>query len=375
MDEVLSEDERERVEAVVGARVDSAEIVWGRAHVVRVGLSGGGGTAIVKRPRRAATGPGSAGVDDLRTLFLAERAGLEFLAAMPASPAPTLLGVDDTADLLVMDDLPSGTSGDDLLLGDDPDAAADAVVELARTLARIHGWSVGRESDYQAIRARVGLAVAEAHRWTDAAVGGLDGFAAAARAVGVKVTAAFEQECGDLVAGLGATGWWRGFVHGDPCPDNALVTAGGLRLLDYEHANYASVLLDASYVVAPFPTCWCFGRLPEAVSARAVAAYRADLARFVPEVGDDAAWTGALLAALASWIVARGPVIARTIESDRVWGTTTMRPRLLEWIDSFLALSASGPTLPATRSVFADLRQALTATWPNTPVIGYPAFG
>jgi hypothetical protein len=373
MDEALSAEERERVEAVVGARVASAETVSERAHVVRVGLAGGG-SAIVKRPRAAATGPGSEGVDDLRMLLRAERAGLELLATMPGNPAPTLLGVDDAADLLVMEDLPPGPSLADLLLGDDREAADDGVVELARTLARVHGWSVDREPEYQGIRARVGLPVGAPQRWTTIAAGGLDALQAAARAVGVQVPAAFEGECLDLVGTLTATGWWRGYVHGDPCPDNTLVAGGRLRLLDYEHANYSSVLLDASYVVAPFPTCWCFGRLPAELSARASAIYRTELAASVPQAGDDDAWTEALLAALAAWILARGRVITTAVEGDRQWGTTTMRPRLLQWMDAFLALSAPGSGLPATRSVITDLRRALGDAWPDEPVVGYPAF-
>ena len=373
MEEVLSGEERERVEVVVGARVDSMEAVSDRAHVVRVGLVGGG-TAIVKRPREVATGPGSQGVDDLRSLFLAERAGLELLGAMPGSPAPGLLGVDDTADLLVMEDLPPGPSVADLLLGDDPTAADEGVVELARTLARVHGWSIGRESEYQAIRARVGLPVGAPQRWTNTAAGGIDALRAVAQAVGVNVPAAFEDECLELVAKLAAGGWSRGYVHGDPCPDNTLVAEGRLRLIDYEHGNYASVLLDASYLVAPFPTCWCFGRLPEGLSARALATYRTELAAFVPTAGDDGAWTEALLVTLASWILARGRVITKAVENDGEWGTTTMRPRLLQWTDSFLSLSDSGSILPATRSVITDLRKVLGDAWPDASTIGFPAF-
>jgi hypothetical protein len=373
MDEVLSGEERERVEAVVGVRVDSTEAVADRAHVVRVGLVGGG-TAIVKRPREVATGPGSQGVDDLRSLFLAERAGLELLGAMPGNPAPGLLGVDDTADLLVMEDLPPGPSVADMLLGDDRTAADEGVVELARTLARVHGWSIGREPEYQAIRARVGLPEGAPQHWTNSAAGGIDALHAAARAVGVNVPAAFEDECLELVGELAAGGPWRGYVHGDPCPDNTLVAGGRLRLIDYEHGNYASVLLDASYVVAPFPTCWCFGRLPEGLAVRALATYRTELAAFVPTAGDDGAWTEALVVALAAWILVRGRVITKVVESDDEWGTTTMRPRLLQWMDSFLTLAAPGSILPATRSVITDLRQVLGDAWPDASAIGFPAF-
>ena len=65
-----------------------------------------------------------------------------------------------------------------------------------------------------------------------------------------------------------------------------------------------------------------------------------------PPVTDDAAWTEALEYALASWIVASGRMIAKAVHTDSTWGTTTMRPRLLQWMDAFLAASAPGSALP-----------------------------
>ena len=44
-------------------------------------------------------------------------------------------------------------------------------------------------------------------------------------------------------------------------------------LFDFEMAGLGSVALDAAYLKAPFPSCWCFGRLPGDVADAAMTAY------------------------------------------------------------------------------------------------------
>ena len=70
--------------------------------------------------------------------------------------------------------------------------------------------------------------------------------------MGVQAAEGFEVE----VSGLMATEFLA-FSPGDTCPGNALVTDGGIRLLDFEGASFRPVFLDAAYFRVPFPTCWC----------------------------------------------------------------------------------------------------------------------
>src|SRR5262249_10829632 len=92
-----------------------------------------------------------------------------------------------------------------------------------------------------------------------------------------------------LSARLGNPGPWLSLVHGDPCPDNALLVDGRIRLIDYEWARPSHALLDGLYWRMGFPTCWCAGRIPADVAARVDAIYRAELARKMPLALDDAA--------------------------------------------------------------------------------------
>ena len=72
--------------------------------------------------------------------------------------------------------------------------------------------------------------------------------------------------------------------------------ADGCRIFDFEISGWGPVVLDAVYLLAPFPSCWCFARLPAEVAAPALDAYRA----VVPagfELGPD--WDAAMAAAVA----------------------------------------------------------------------------
>jgi hypothetical protein len=61
----------------------------------------------------------------------------------------------------------------------------------------------------------------------------------------------------------------------DTCPDNNVETPDGLVLVDFESATVRPVAWDLAYLVVPWPTCWCAWRLPDALSADALATWRA----------------------------------------------------------------------------------------------------
>jgi hypothetical protein len=170
----LSPAERAVAESLLSAAwgepvvVCAADVVWDRAHVVRL-RTRDGRSAILKRvrsdPEVGASGSESFGI---------ELASWEYLAGMPVPVAPRLLGADVTAGVLVMEELPPGRSlADSLLLGDRVTAVAD--------------------------------------------------LAAYVTALGVAVRGA-DAEIDELVATLEATRY-RSFVHGDLCPDGELTAA------------------------------------------------------------------------------------------------------------------------------------------------------
>ena len=78
-------------------------------------------------------------------------------------------------------------------------------------------------------------------------------------------------------------------------------------------------------------------------------------------------------AALGAWIVAWGDAIAKVLEEDDEWGTTTMRPRLLAWLRSFTSAAGRSGVLPGLRVLAGGLHERLSARWPEAVIADYPA--
>ena len=80
-----------------------------------------------------------------------------------------------------------------------------------------------------------------------------------------------------------------------------------------------------------------------------------------------------MTAALGAWIVAWGDAIAKVLEEDDEWGTTTMRPRLLTWLRSFTDAASRSGVLRGLRVPVGDLHERLSARWPEAVTADYPA--
>jgi Phosphotransferase enzyme family len=303
------------------AEVRAAEPLWDRSHVFRL-RAGPGRPAVLKR-----RGDGDGG----RRGSGAELAALEYLNAMPEPVAPRLLGSDPRAGLLLMEDLGPGASlADSLLAGDRAQAGSD------RT------WSPAR--------GRSGPSTPGAR--------------------GAPAAGGVTQEMDGLTAMLEGTGY-VGLVHGDACPDNVRLLPGGARIFDFETSGWGPVALDASYLLAPFPSCWCFASPPAEAAAPAVAAYRAAVEAAGVRLGPD--WDAATAAALIGWVIARGRVISRALDEDRDWGTTSMRPRLLTWLRSCTETAGRTGALPRLRALADGMYEQLSARWYQTVIPEYPA--
>jgi hypothetical protein len=164
---------------------------------------------------------------------------------------------------------------------------------------------------------------------------------------------------------------YAGLVHSDPCPDNTHITGGDCRIFDFETSGWGPIAIDAAYLLAPFPSCWCFASLPASAAGPALVAYRDQLAGAGIDLGLD--WEAALAAALAGWVVARGAGIGRALEDDRDWGTTTIRPRLLTWLRSFTDAASRTGVLPRLRALAEALHAELSERWPSAVAPSYPA--
>ena len=102
-----------------------------------------------------------------------------------------------------------------------------------------------------------------------------------------------------------------------------------------------------------------------------MSAYRGRLEAAGIDLGPS--WDAAMTADLGAWILARGETIAKALEEDSEWGTTTMRPRLLTWLRSFTSAAGQPGVLPGLRALAGELHDRLSARWPETVIADYPA--
>ena len=295
--------------------VRTAEKIWDRRHIVRLHIADDDRSVVLKRQRHENFGDRERGFD-------AELAALEFLNAMETAVAPRLFGADSSAGILLMEDLGPGSSLADSLLGSDRAVAQADLVSYARAMAAMHAWSVSRPGEYAEIRARHAPSAGSSvdPDWIAATAKGKERFLALLAQLGLP-TAGVSEEIASLGALMGGSGY-VGFVHSDLCPDNTHIAGGNCRLIDFETSGWGPIALDVAYLLAPFPSCWCFATLPSQAAAPALLAYRDQVANAGIDLGAD--WETALAAALAASVVARGAGIARALDRDGDWGTTTM---------------------------------------------------
>lgn len=335
-------------------------MIWRRSHIVRLRLADES-SVVLKRGR--SDDPGDRGHS-----FGAELTALEFLNAMEDAVAPRLLGADAEAGILIMEDLGTSTSLADSLLASDRGRAEADLIAYARALGSMHSWSIGRSAEFAEIRARHAPGTEQSPGWMGAIVRGKEKFSAMTARLGLP-----DGDIGDELDSLEVLlrGGHTGLAHSDPCPDNTHIANGNCRIIDFETSGWGPVALDAAYLLAPFPSCWCFASLPADATEPAMRAYRDQVTGAGIELGPD--WDAALAAALAGWVVARGDAIGRALDEDRHWGTTTARPRFLTWLRSFIGAAEQSGVLPGLRSLASAVLEELSRRWPETAVPDYPA--
>lgn len=235
----------------------------------------------------------------------------------------------------------------------------------------MHAWSIGRSHEYAGLhggREHGGREAAREPDWMGGIARGRETFPALLARLGLP-SGHIAGEIDSIEVLLLDAG--VGLVHSDPCPDNTHITDGTCRIFDFETSGWGPVALDAAYLLAPFPSCWCFASLPADIAGPAIGAYREVVAGAGVDLGPD--WDVAMTAALAGWVVARAKAMAGALDEDSDWGTTTERPRMLTWLRSFTDSAARSGALPRLRLVAAQVLEQLSARWQDAVVPEYPA--
>ena len=354
-------------------RVAAEEALGGQwAPVTRLRLDeavpGSGSSVVVKTTRRDAGQWGT--IQNLRR----ERVALGLLAG--SGVAPSLLAADDGLELVVMADL-GGTSLEALLLGDDADAATGAVVALGDTLGRLHTWTLGREDEHLVALAACGSSRPDGERYgTWAGVDGWDDIEEAAAKLGLPDPRGARHDVERVRERLMDPGPFLALTHTDPSPRNAVVTATGIVLVDWEGSGFRHVGLDAAWLHFPFPNYSAhYAVLPGDVVRAADAAYRARLAAAVPEARSDQGYEEMLAVGLAAALVVRAqrlPVLAAPGQAP--YDSWRRRTQLVQQIGVFIDHCTATGSFPALAGWFADLSEAMTRRWPDVNSPSPPVF-
>jgi hypothetical protein len=333
-----------------------------------------GGTVVVK------TYPGDG---DGPSCFANEAAGLTLSGG--TGLAPELLAADPDSLTVVMSDLGSGRSMADVLLADAPDPARSAVLDWAAGCGELSAAASGRHAYFETLKTRylnggpdesymatllerVRGSADQAAKLTAERRSGLSG---------VRIPGGLPAELLAVADTIGP-GRYPVFTPGDICPDNNLITAEGVRFLDFESAGIYPAFLDAAYIRMPFSTCWCVFRLPADLAAAAETVYRDQIARVHPALADDVTWAAGVRCAVAAWSLSSMYwLLPQSIEQDRPMDAVRESPRRRQLIRHRWQVLAAELETAGELPALAELTRSLLAAtehWQAAELPLYPAF-
>ncbi|HEY7010393.1 MAG TPA: hypothetical protein VH395_15695 [Jatrophihabitantaceae bacterium] len=296
------------------------------------------------------------------------------LSCIPdGAPSARLIAAGARPPIAVMTDAGDGPSVAQALLGDDPAAATEAVLEWAAAIGTLHRATLGvRDAFRTALRARSGelmLGESRMSLMVDEAAAALDELCLR---LDVRVPSGALAELRALPRRLG--GEVGALSPHDACPDNNTRTAQGLVLVDFEGAQWRHVAWDVAYLTVPWPSCWCSWRMPADVVERAVERYRATVEAELPYVRT-ARFRDDVTAAGVAWTFVSA---ARSLPS--ALGDAPPRdpqrpaPSRRALILHRLRQARGCEQLPALAGLAAALRADLVARWGDVPLGLAPAF-
>ncbi|OLT15011.1 hypothetical protein BJF80_11665 [Serinicoccus sp. CUA-874] len=291
---------------------------------------------------------------------------------------PELLLADEEAQVLVMEDLGAGATLADALLGADPGAAWGHTVAWAGTLGG--SLAAGPESLARA-RDDLGSALlAEDRRWQeDYPRRGVEHLVDVA---GLRSGRAAVAQALDVVDELRHDTDRHVLGPGDACPDNAVLTPSGVRLLDVEGAGVRHVAYEAAYAAEPFSTCWCVFTPPGGLTEATLTAFTREAERSLPGLAADPRWPRQVRAAVALWVLSGtlwlldGAVADRTMAPEGRTGPAFRALLLHRW--GWVA-RACAEELPDVAALCEEATVWARRSWASArgrlELPGYPAFG
>lgn len=343
------------------------------AAVTRLGLDRdipGIGSTVVAKTRRV-EGEGHGGPAFLRR----EAAALR--TAAPSGVTARTIHVDDDAGVMLQTDLGEWPTLQDVLLGDDPVAAARGMVEMAAAVGRLHASTIDRRAEHQKHLAAFSADV-ETGQMYAFGMEHWDQIEQACAELGLPSARRARDDVTRLLARSIRPGPSSALTHRDLNPTNVLLTDVGARLVDFEGSSFGHLGIDACFLYYPFPhhsNPW--GLLPDGVVELADVAYRAALAaggaHQVLDLYDQVLADGAAMVLIGR--ISRLRLISRPDQTPQ--DSWRRRGQMVQQIRTFLQLAERADGLGAFRDWLSALQDAMTARWPDAtdpPAPLFPAF-
>ncbi len=311
---------------------------------------------------------------------LEDQAAALFLEHVRYEPpfAPRCYGGDPANHTIVLEDLGDGDGPNtlDLLLGDDPEAAAAALVEHIRLTGELHAATAGKQADYLRLRGALGPILPSKplyqDPWSNARgkpISPVDLKQACAnycnglRGLGLSVSPRVIEEIEIVTDRVEADpGPFLAFCQGDlNTPGNCVRQAGRLRMFDFDASGFRHALLEG---LAGRLTWGCMSRIPSPVMEAMDRAYRAAFQDGCPAARDERVYREAFVEAAARWhifhVIWRLPT---ALERDYVRGLTTLRQQMIAWLDAFAEIVDIYGHTPVLGESARELAGRLRSLW------------
>lgn len=288
-----------------------------------------------------------------------EVSALRTLASVAYVPVPRLLASGSQPPVTVLEDLGDGESLADTLLGADRTRAEQHLYEWVDALADLHRTTVGVGTE---LARDVGRLTGEP---PGSSIDALHDCVRVMRGV-VDIPVGFETEIERLGSML-TVDTHAVLTPTDACPDNNIRTPNGVRLIDFEFAEYRHIAWDAASLRVPFPSCWCSWAIPAEVLDRALARYRRRLAPVLPYI-ESPAFDCALEAATLAWALVSAQWFLRMALADdppvSEGGISAPPRRALVHDRMSRAAAQSADEYPAINRLCCSLLDRLRTRWP-----------
>ena len=264
---------------------------------------------------------------------------------------PRILGYNEQHKLILLEDVGLDTV-DQLLLGADPEAATAGLVDMAASMAKLHGWS--SQHNPPTIRQDflpTNISLTAILNVT----GALEINSAAALVEFQELFVWRESESG-----------FRTIVHGDPCPENFATRKEGGCFIDLDNAFTAPSFIDAVFWRIPFPTGWQVARVPSNTIAQIENAYRVQLCQHIRAAQDDRKYYDGIASGCAWWLgflVGGKRLIEEPIDHELHPELATVRQRTLLWFDQITNTLEELSRYPAIALLARDMGKALSKRW------------